>query len=140
MLGYILPLFHLSYWFSLQTQAFEPWATWFVFIVMALLLLAGIFVRLLLRRPGYDKEMRRVIRRSSALLIFAAITGYLLYALTIEQIPVLGMRFFYLVWLASFGAWGYFIARYARTEVPRLRKAEADREAYEKWLPKPKIK
>jgi len=140
MWGYLRPLWDLRYWFAIRSEPFNSWAGWIVLGVTAALAVAGIGFRLWMRGRTIEKLTRRVYRRISALLISAGLTGLLLDWFTGQRVPVLGMRFFFLIWLFSHGLWGYFIWRHAVKELPALRAKWAEQQAYEKWLPKPKDK
>ena len=89
-------------------------------------------------RLSLAKEMRKPIRSFCALLIWFGLVGLLLYAFTWLRIPLLSTRFFLVLWVGSFAAWGWHIWRQIFVILPRKRKESAAREAYEKWLPKPK--
>ena len=139
-MGFFRPFYDLMFWFDTRPVSFTPWANALLLWGMLAVLLAGIGVRVWLKKQTMDKMARRVYRRLSALLITAGLIGLLLYWLTWAAVPVLSMRFFYLVWLFSFALWGYFIWRYAAHELPALQAKWAEKEAYEKWLPKPRKK
>ncbi|MDO8583804.1 MAG: hypothetical protein Q7R83_01345 [bacterium] len=138
MPGFLRPLFDLGFWFHVQALPFTPVLGTIIYWFMVAVLIAGLVTRLLLLKPKWDKEMRRSLRGISALLLFAGATGLLLYAFTWQLVPVLSMRFFYLVWLFAYGWWAYRLVKHIYKEIPLLRKKEAERAAYEKWLPKPK--
>lgn len=110
-----------------------------ILIVMLALLCIGIgvsaYANFALRR---DKTIQRAWRWLGTASVWAGITGLYLYAMSAQQIPVLGMRAWYLAWFVLF-AW--IIARgliHLFRDIPADRRAEAGRASYEKWLPKPK--
>ncbi len=107
-------------------------------IVFAVWMLGGIVASLLLMKRGIEKPTRRIYEKVSGLLTWSGLAGLLLWSFEFEQVPVLSIRFFYVL-LAIWIGWGlYDIVRYVRVEIPALKKAEADREAQNKWLPKRK--
>ncbi len=137
MWGYIRPLLSLSFWFNTDPGPFVPWADRFILFFMGVLLLAGIVVSVMARRQAI-KDRRHLFQRIAALLCWAGLTGLFLYAFSWQRIPVLDMRLFFVLWLIGYGWWGYVIGRYAFKELPALNAAQAEKAAYEKWLPKPK--
>lgn len=140
MWNYILPLFSFGFWFNPGFVPFTPWADKLILLVMLLLLVAGIGVYLYVLQAALEKDMRRAWRRISALLVWAGFCGLFLYVMNWQHIPVLSMRFFYVVWLGSFGWWAWTIIRHVTKILPKQRAEHAARQAYEKWLPKPKGK
>ncbi len=138
MLGFFKPLITFSFWFSLFPQPFSR-----VFDVLLLwgnvaVILAGIALLVFLARIKLEKDLRRPTRFCGAFLIWFGLVGLLLYAFTWLRIPILSMRFFYLVWLAGYGAWAWRIWKDIFMIRPQRKREEAERAAYEKWLPKPK--
>lgn len=139
MMNAIAPLFRFSYWFSLSPQPFAPWADRFVLVLMLLLVGVGLCAYAVASsRRLKEKDDRRVMRRVGACTIWAGIVGLILYAFTWMFVPLFSMRFWYVVWFASFAWWGYTIARFALKELPARHAGDAERIAYEKWLPRPK--
>ncbi len=106
---------------------------------MIALLLGGVGVRAYLQlQHGLEKERRRLLRRIALCLFSAGLSGLILFSFTWQQIPLLSMRFFYVIWFLSFAAWGFAIGKYAMKDLPLLQAERAERAAYEKWLPKAK--
>ncbi len=107
--------------------------------LFGLLVVGGLVCVVLLQRGGtMEKDQRRILRRVRNILLTAGCLGWLLYGLVWERVPVLGMRIFFLVWLCVHVYWAYRIWRFAARELPAKHKVDAERAAYEKWLPKPK--
>lgn len=134
------PLLRFDFWFHLQAVPFTPTLGKMIFWLMVGLFAVGIVVRLLLLKSKWEKETRKNLRGVSALLLFSGATGLVFYAFTWQMIPVLSMRFFYLVWLFAYGWWAYRLVKHIYKDLPLLRQKNAERAAYEKWLPKPKGK
>lgn len=137
MLSLIAPLFRPSFWFDLQTQPFSVWSERFLFVLILVCLGAGIyaFVR---ARVVSEKALRRVWRRFGTCFLSAGIIGLILFFFTWQRIPLLGMRAWWPVWFFSHLAWGVWIVLRAKQDLPSTRRAQAERQAYEKWLPKAK--
>ena len=131
------PLFRPSFWISFQTSPFTGWVHSLVgsfLVALAVTTLAVGFYR----RTITDKALKRVWSSLFACLVCATTTGGVLYGMTWQAVPVLGMRIFWPVWFFSHLAWGIWIYRFAYQRIPLTRAAEAKRQAYEKWLPKAK--
>lgn len=134
------PLLRADYWFNLQALPFLPIVDKAIAIfLVALLILSGV-LWYVSHSKQLEKDQRRIARRFSHLSLWAGIVGLILYSFTALRIPILSMRIFFLVWLLGFGWWKWTILRYAFKEMPMMKTKEAERAAYEKWLPKPKHK
>lgn len=134
----IKPLLTLSYWFGNGIQPFHPLVGRLILIFMAGLVLVGIaLVTYLKFQKGMEKHVRRVWMRVATLDIVMGLIGLLLYWFHYEGIPMLSMRFWYLVWLAVVGWWKYDIwNEYQKVKATFV--VDEERAKYEKWLPKPK--
>lgn len=137
-----LPVFlKISYWFNSFPGPFTPIVDRMILILMSALFLAGIGVYVFrMLSKGLSKEAKRLLTRYAELLFSAGLSGLILYVFSWQQIPILSMRFFYVIWLAGFGFWTWSILRYQLKDLPKNRAAMAERMAYEKWLPKKKKK
>jgi hypothetical protein len=140
MWGFFKPLVTLSYWFNLQSVPLSLPFSWLVPLFMAVVLVGGIAVYVLARPAKLEKDQRRYRRRLGNAMCWAGVVGLMLCGLTWLRVPLFGMRFFFLVWLIGFGWWLIHLLRYRFKIMPAERAVQAAREAYEKWLPKPKKK
>lgn len=134
----VRPLLTLGYWFNIAAQPFQPILDRVLLGLIAFILVVGIGLYGAARYAIKEKEQRRLLRRLGALSLWAGVVGFFLYWVNWQGIPVLSMRIFWLGWLGGFGFWKYTILREYLVEVPKRRAAQAERAAYEKWLPKPK--
>lgn len=132
------PLLTLGFWFNPIALPFLPLVGRITLVLMALFVVVGLACFALARHGIKDREMRRFLSRFSALSFWAGIAGALLYALNWQGVPFLSMRIFWVVWFGAFGYWKYLIMRDYLVEMPKRKAAQAERSAYEKWLPKPK--
>jgi amino acid transporter len=130
-------IFRFSYWFALTPLPFTHISNWLMLIVMLVFLVAGIVGLIYVPRVK-DKDWRRAWRRSSHVSLWAGICGLLLYTMRWQRVPLLSMRLWYIGWVALFGWLIWTIVRLVKIEIPFLKTESAKREAYEKWLPKPK--
>ncbi len=136
-MGYIRPLLSLSFWLNIDPGPFVPWTDRFLLFFMLVLLALSAVVWIVAHRQLL-KDRRRLFQRVSAWLLWAGLSGLLLYLFVWQRIPVLDMRLFWVVWLIGYAWWGYVIGRFAFKELPALNAAQAERAKYEKWLPKPR--
>jgi len=137
-MDYLKPLLRFDYWFGYGLVPFFPWVERVLVIFMSVLVVAGIATMVYLKlQKGMDKIVRRMLKSVSTWLLTAGLSGLLLYWFYYESIPVLSMRFLYVIWLAIFGWWKFEIYR----DYKKARKGEmsaAEKHNFEKWLPKPK--
>ena len=139
MFNWILPVLRPGFWFSVNAQPFMPWLDKALPIFMAFLLVLGIgFLAYGRMAKGIEKESRRFWHRVGMLEFSAGVTGLLLYFFVWQGIPVLSMRILWVVWLGGFGWWKWMIWKEHFRMIPAEKAKAKEREAYEKWLPKPK--
>lgn len=132
------PLLTASYWFGIQPLPLLGWVQLFLLALMIALTLAAVAAFTVLRRSASDKYEKRIWVRSGQALITASWTGFILLFFVWQQIPILSMRVFFVVWFAVFVYWGSRIWVYAKRVVPEIHATQEKRLAYEKWLPKRK--
>lgn len=131
------PLVRSSFWFDLQTQPFSSWVNYIILFFIAALFAASVYV-FHLRRAAQEKLVKRAWGQAFTACLSATLIGLVLYAITWQRIPVLGMRIFWPIWFLAHAAWGWAIYRRAQKQIPATRRTQAERQAYEKWLPKAK--
>lgn len=144
MPGIIAPLFRIDFWFHVQPIPFIPWVGVVIFWVMIGLLVISLLSLLITNLASrgveplhhvLDKPMRQMWRAISRMTFIAGLSGLLLYWFTWDGVPFLSMRIFFLVWFIIFAWWKILILRQAKK---RKTITDPAKEAYEKWLPKPK--
>ncbi len=131
-------LLSLSYWFGTQPPPFLPMVERGLLAAFAVWTLGGIAASLFLMKQGLGKSTRRALEKTAGLLTWSGLTGLLFWSFAYEEIPVLSMRFFYVLLLAWIVYGVYDIIRFVSVTVPEQRRIEEEREAREKWLPKRK--
>jgi hypothetical protein len=77
-----------------------------------------------------------VFKRFAKLMSWTGVIGLVLLFFSYEQIPLLGMRLWFLVLFVIFAAWLLRIALYVVRDYPALRSTQAERTRFEKYLPK----
>lgn len=128
-----------SYWFGLYPLPLLPLVAKILLFVMVGLLCIGVGFWLYARQAkGLEKTRRAALRALGTVVFWAGLVGLYLYAMTVEVVPVLGMRIWFVVWLVLFGWLLVRAVRRLSKEIPAAQAAEQARSSYEKWLPKPK--
>ncbi len=130
-------LLSLGFWFSYTALPMMPRIFQALGLINAGLFVAGIIVFAYQKWAGTNKLMRQSLRRSAAMLSTMGFIGLALCFFLWQGIPFLSMRIFWVVWLAVFISWAWWIWS---TYQQGMRSAHAAHEnaSYEKWLPKPK--
>ncbi|MCI0479117.1 hypothetical protein L0Y59_01085 [Candidatus Uhrbacteria bacterium] len=131
------PLLQPSYWFTTVPPPLSPVADRVAFVLFAVFLVAGIVMRVVATRRGWEKMVRRLLIRSGGRLMTLGAFGLLLYALNYERVPVLSARFWFLLWAALLAWYAWKTYRYVRVEIPDVKRRREERERTEKWLPRP---
>ncbi len=133
-------LLTLNLWFGLYPPPMQKGILYFLVIIFALLFLVGVIGKVYSLKAKIEKFYRRAISKIGDAFITMGAIGLLLCVFSYEQIPILSMRFFYLVWLIIMLIWAYFLYKYMFIEIPKLLELKKLREQEDKWLPKPKSK
>ncbi|HWR00182.1 MAG TPA: hypothetical protein VN397_05060 [Candidatus Methylomirabilis sp.] len=132
------PLLTLPYWFTANPAPFQPWADRFLLVAFGAFVLFGVIAWIVEMKSRFGKPMKRALEKAASLLAWSGVVGLLLWAFSYERIPVLSMRFFYLLWL-GWVLWGLWrIYRYVWVEIPALEQRSRERAEREKWLPRRK--
>ena len=119
-----------------------PFSFWTdrVLIVLSLAFsLVGIIGLVYLMRASIEKRVRRVYQSTAWQLIWIGLVGLLLWSFTYERVPVLSMRFAWIVWLGWIAWVVWSTWRRLRIELPAESERYAERDRLAKWLPKKKL-
>ena len=130
------PLLQLSYWFDLTPPPFLTWVERGLLAIFVILLCAGIFVRLVTMRQGWEKMTKSALQQASSMLTLLGALGLLLYTFSYERVYLLSMRFGYLLWLALLVWYAWRLYRLVMVEMPAMEQRRTERDAINKWLPK----
>jgi len=128
-------LLTFSYWFSYYPGPFVGSVYWLVVGFSGGATVVGIALSVVARWVK-DAGWRRVASRLSSLLLTVGILSLLSFFFTQTSTPLLGSRFWFLLWLVIGLLWLYFIVRYAFTVAPVERAERAKQHEYQKYLPK----
>jgi hypothetical protein len=107
-------------------------------IAFAGLFVAGLVVWIIEMRSHMSKWTKRAMGKAAAHLGWTGIVGLLLWMFTYERLPVLSMRFFYILWAVWFVLGAVFVVRFVWVKIPELEARNKERMEREKWLPKSK--
>ena len=127
-------IFDLGFWFDKTPAALTPFFEKFFFIFFVLVLIGGLVVRIINKQRKHDTYITQVFYRFTSLLITMSILGLVWFFLTFEQIPLLGSRFWFLIWILGAAVWAFFILRFLKKDVPRLRAQDQVREERERYF------
>ncbi len=134
------PLLTLSFWFNPNPPAFISVINIVIIAFIAASFVSGIVAYALPRLKSMDKLDRQIVQRLGFVWLTFGITGLMLYAFAYERVAYLSMRIFWLPLLIWVIWKNWQIYQFAFKTVPEVRKARAERDQYEKWLPKKKKK
>jgi len=131
------PFLNPSYWMNPQPVPLGPGLvssilTFFAWFILAALVFA--FGAHWVRKT--HPRRAALARRFSGLLAWTGSFGLLSLFFAYEQIPLLGMRFWFLLTFAYFLVQLGRIVWYVVRDYPRERAEEAERARIQKWMPK----
>jgi len=131
-------LLTLSFWFNLYPPALQAWALQFLLIFFIAIFALGIFARIYCFKSKTDKLNKKAFTRLSDSLLVMGALGLLLTLFGYEQIPILSMRFGFVIWFAALVFWFYELYKFIYIKIPKIRAQNQARQETDKWLPKPK--
>jgi hypothetical protein len=129
------PLLSLSYWFSYYPGALSGLYFWLVLSVAS----AGVIIGIILFATSSlfkDLSSKRIVKRLGKLSVVSGILGLVSFFFTQTNTPLLGSRFWFLLWLITGIVWLVFILRYVFKIAPREREARERNQVYSKYLPR----
>lgn len=126
-------LLTLSFWFSSRPGELLQ-ASIIIFAILAVALLGAGVVTTSYLRKNPKSIYRKVLSRIQSFAFTNACINLLLLFFAYEAVPVLSMRFWFLVWFISMVAWGRVIHK-DFSDIPQIKaKMEADRK-YKQYIP-----
>lgn len=129
----------IKYWFNPNPIALGPSLVGGMIFFFAWFLV-GAVVCAIGARMLRDRDMLKadITSRFVWLLLTTGLLGLMFLFFSYEQIPLFGMRFWFLVTFIVFIIWLTRIAIYIARDVPALRETQKQREQIERYLPKHK--
>jgi MFS family permease len=129
------PLLSLSYWFSYYPGALSGFYFWLILGLSGVSVVVGI---ILFATSSLFKDLssKRIVKRLGKLLATLGILGLVSFFFTQTNTPLLGSRFWFLLWLITSIVWLVFILRYVFKIAPRERETRERNQVYSKYLPR----
>ncbi len=124
----------VSYWFSQYSEYFAGTMFWAALGIISGLVVLGAAIRLASRFIK-DPSSRKACRRLSTMSITVGLLSAVSFFFTQTSTPVLGSRFWFLLWVLVAVVWLAFIVRYMLKVAPQERAERAKLQAYQKYLP-----
>ncbi len=128
-------LLTFSYWFSYYPEPFAGGLYWAVLGTAGGAAVTGL-VLTVATRWVQDAGWRRVVSRLASLLLTLGCLALLSFFFTQTSTPLLGSRFWFLLWFIIGLVWLLFIAWYAVRQAPAERAARRKQQEYQKYLPR----
>ena len=129
-----------TYWFTFDYANVDGTGGKIVFGVFFVLLLIGIFSRIVALHRTEDRYMKEIGQRFSNLLITMSLLGMMFFFFSFERIRFFGGRFWYLFWIIGTAYWLFHLIRYVKKEVPHKRSKDLEHVARMKYMPPRKKK
>ncbi len=136
----ILPLLKISYWFDINPPLMNELMGQIIFWFFAIFLIVGAVIRVVGSKRKDDKFVIAIFNKFGTLFLTSGFLGLLLYFFSYEQIYLFGARFWFLILGIIFLVWLGYIIRYIKKTVPKEKAEIAEREKFEKYMPKSKKK
>lgn len=126
------------FWFSLNpgpmSYKFQLALTW----LFGLALILAIIFRILIIVQKKDLLIIKFWRKLFRLFLVMGLIGFVLLFFFYEGVPILGARFWFLLWILAFIVWLVFALIFLIVKVPRIKKETEEKKQFEKYLPKSK--
>jgi hypothetical protein len=133
------PLLDPSYWLTIQPPVdVLSGVGRFVFGLFVILFILGIAIRVVSKHREHDAYVEEAFGRAGTMLIVMGLIGAVLYFFSFEQVPLLGARFWYLIWGLGFVFWAGWIVRYVKVVIPEMKAAAKEQHKQDKYLPNKK--
>ncbi len=133
-------LLQLDYWFTMQPANVGGIQGKILFGVFLAVFIFGIVAKIVTTYKTEDKYVKLMGERISSLLVSMGLVGVLLYFFSFERIWMFGARFWYVIWVAIFLIWLYYIVRYIKKDIPSMRMLRITRERKWRYFPPRKKK
>lgn len=133
------PLFTLQFWFDRRPPMLEPFFQQaFFYFFGALVALSLIITVVVRKKKKEDPWVAQGFQKISSWCLTMGIAGMAIYFFTHEQVPLLSMRIWFLVWLIGAVVWAVFIIRFFLKKVPQEKAKIKEKEEMKKYLPNKK--
>ncbi len=130
------PVLTASFWFDLTPNAMGPLFSKIFFIIFAVLVIAASAARIVANNKLTDKYHKIIALRAANIAFITGILGFVIYFFTFEEIQFFGSRFWFLVLLLGVIVAVVRLLKYAKKDVPAMRKHEQSKAEVNKYLPR----
>ena len=132
------PVATLSFWFNPVPPPFLPFFDRAILVICFTFVIVGILAYVMRARSKMDIPTQDAVASAANTLLITGFVGLILYGIAFERVMYLSMRIFWIPLIAWF-VWRVVIHwKTVTREIPKIQKALAEREQFEKWLPKRK--
>jgi hypothetical protein len=131
-------LLNYRYWIDFRPVPLGPSLVGSVVVFFGWFLLAAIVLYLVARHFRHRDLhlLEEALYRFARPMLWTAVLGYIFLFFSYEQVPLLGMRLWFLLLFILFSVWLIQAIVFAVRDYPHLRKNESERQRFEKYLPK----
>ena len=129
------------YWSNVRPVPLGPSLVGGFVFFLGWFLMAGLALTIatyVVKKSG-DKLKAKVLSKFASAMVNTGLLGYLFLFFAYEQLPVLGMRIWAVLWLALFCLWTANAVKFATNEYPARRSRLARLQALQKYLPSKKL-
>ncbi|MFH2062703.1 MAG: hypothetical protein ABIJ46_00945 [bacterium] len=131
------PFLDYRYWLNPSPVPLGPSLVGSMAVFFAWFLIAAVVLYLVARSMRrHDRLKADICRRAGNLMLTVGLLSMLELFFAYEQVPVLGMRLWFLVILVVFIEWLVKLVVFAVRDYPVIRRQEEERARFEKYLPK----
>lgn len=135
LVGYA-PLLNAEYWFNPRPVPLGPSLVGGIFAFFGWFVITAIVLMLIARGFKHRDTLKAdIASRFSRLLSTSGLLGLTFLFFSYEQIPLLGMRFWFLFLFFTFMIWLGRIAVFIVKDYPARRRQVAERRRFERYLP-----
>lgn len=130
------PLLKLSYWFDRRPPAIEQnFQTFFFYFFGAMLVLALVINVLVRKKKKEDPWVAQGFQKISSWCLSMGISGLALIFFSFERLPVLSMRFLFILWIIGAIVWAVFIIKFFVKKIPAEKRKIKEHQTLKKYIP-----
>lgn len=106
-----------------------------VFVVFLLFFVFGIVGRVVTDRRGGDRLVKKMGGKISTLFLTMGLAGIVLFFFSFESVQLFGARLWYPLWVIATLIWVFFVLRFIKRDVPKMREMALQRQTRDQYLP-----
>ena len=129
-------LFSLRFWFDLDSTPISTRSALILFVVFALLIVAGIGARVTSARFKKDRYKHRLWQRAAQMGVTMGFIGLIIFFFLFENVRLLGAHFWLLFWAIGLLAWIGWLVYLVMRVTPAMKARDALLEMRDRYLPK----